>query len=172
MASVSTLSFLKSRLYAKSRLFKVKFQFGHKISFLKLRLYVKSRFVKSRLYCIYAYSTSALENIHLLYGIELKKSITNSGFFCTSNFCPIFWSISGIAENMFPSVTVLWTINLNFTREQNMMMMQREPFRVLPSSISSSSIHVCMCMCVCAQSMSLSVSRRFQRTLSFSYQPK
>ena len=52
MASVSTLSFLKSRLYAKSRLFNVKFHFCHKISFLKLRLYVKSRFVKSRLYCI------------------------------------------------------------------------------------------------------------------------
>ena len=27
------------------------FNFGRKISFLKLRLYVKSRFVKSRLYC-------------------------------------------------------------------------------------------------------------------------
>ena len=51
MAFVSTLSFLKLRLYTKSRLFNVKFQFGHKISFLKLRLYVKSRFVKSRLYC-------------------------------------------------------------------------------------------------------------------------
>ena len=52
MTSVSTLSFLKSRL------FKVKFHFGHKITFLKLRLYVilrlyvKSRLVKSRLYCI------------------------------------------------------------------------------------------------------------------------
>ena len=52
MASVSTLSFLKSRLYAKSRLFNEIFNFGHKISFLKSRLYVKSRFVKSRLYCI------------------------------------------------------------------------------------------------------------------------
>ena len=54
MASVSTLSFFKSRLYTKSRLFHVKFQFGHMISFLKSRLYVKSRFVKSRLYCIRA----------------------------------------------------------------------------------------------------------------------
>ena len=52
MASVSTLSFLKSRLYSKSRLFDVKFHFGHKILFLKSRLYVKSRFVKSGLYCI------------------------------------------------------------------------------------------------------------------------
>ena len=51
MASVSTLSFLKLRLYAKSRFFKVKFHYGHKISFLKSRLYFKSRFVKSRLYC-------------------------------------------------------------------------------------------------------------------------
>ena len=51
MASVSTLPFLKSRLYAKSRLFNVKFHFGHKISFLKSRLFVKLRFVKSRLYC-------------------------------------------------------------------------------------------------------------------------
>ena len=41
----------KLRLYAKSRLFNVKFNFGHKISFLKSRLYLKSRFVKSRLYC-------------------------------------------------------------------------------------------------------------------------
>ena len=46
MASISTLSVLKLRLYAKSRLFQVKFHFGHKISFLKSRLYVKSR-----LYC-------------------------------------------------------------------------------------------------------------------------
>ena len=51
MASVSTLSFLKLRLYTKSRLFNVKFFFGHKILFLKSRLYVKSRFIKSRLYC-------------------------------------------------------------------------------------------------------------------------
>ena len=51
MASVSTLSFLKSRLYEKLRLFKVKFHFGHKILLLKSRLYVKSRFIKSRLYC-------------------------------------------------------------------------------------------------------------------------
>ena len=28
------------------------FHFGHKISFLKSRLFVKSRFDKSRLYCI------------------------------------------------------------------------------------------------------------------------
>ena len=52
MASVSTLTFLKLRLYAKSRLLNVKFNFGHKISFLKSRLYIKWRFVKSRLYCI------------------------------------------------------------------------------------------------------------------------
>ena len=52
MASVSTLSILKLRLYSKSRLFDVKFHFGHKISFPKSRLYVKLRFVKSRLYCI------------------------------------------------------------------------------------------------------------------------
>ena len=52
MASVSTLSFLESRLSAKSGLFNVKFHFGHKISFLKSSLYVKSRFVKSRLSCI------------------------------------------------------------------------------------------------------------------------
>ena len=51
MASFSSLSFLKSRLSAKSRLFNVKFHFGHKILYLKLRLYVKSRFVKSRLHC-------------------------------------------------------------------------------------------------------------------------
>ena len=51
MASVSTLSFLKLRLYSKLRLFDVKLNFGHKISFLKSRHYVKSRFVKSRLYC-------------------------------------------------------------------------------------------------------------------------
>ena len=56
MASISTLPFLKLRHYAKSRLFNEKFHFGHKISFLKSRLYVKSRFVKSRfvksrLYC-------------------------------------------------------------------------------------------------------------------------
>ena len=51
MASVSTLSFLKSRLYSKLRLFDVKLHFGHKISFLKSRPYVKLRFVKSRLYC-------------------------------------------------------------------------------------------------------------------------
>ena len=52
MTSVSTISFLKSRLYSKSRLFKVKFYFGHKISFLKSRLYLNLRFVKLRLYCI------------------------------------------------------------------------------------------------------------------------
>ena len=51
MASICTLSFLKSRLDAKSRLVNVKFHFGHDILYLKLRLYVKSRFVKSRLYC-------------------------------------------------------------------------------------------------------------------------
>ena len=51
MVSVSTLWFLKLRLDAKSRLFIVKFHFGHKILYLKSRLYVKSRFVKSRLYC-------------------------------------------------------------------------------------------------------------------------
>ena len=51
MASVSTLSFLKLRLYAKSRLFNVKFHFGHKISFLKVRLYVKSRVLKLRPNC-------------------------------------------------------------------------------------------------------------------------
>ena len=51
MASVSSLSFLKSRLYTKSRLVNVKFHFGHKISFLTLRLYVKLIFVKSGLYC-------------------------------------------------------------------------------------------------------------------------
>ena len=39
MASVSTLPFLKSRLYTKSRLFIVKFHFGHRISYLNLRLY-------------------------------------------------------------------------------------------------------------------------------------
>ena len=39
MASVSTLSFLILRLYAKSRLFNVKFHFGRKNSFLKSRLY-------------------------------------------------------------------------------------------------------------------------------------
>ena len=53
MAPASTLSLLKSRLYTKSGLFKVKFYFGHKISFLKSILYVKSRFVKLRPYCIY-----------------------------------------------------------------------------------------------------------------------
>ena len=52
MASVSTLSFLKLRFYAKSRHFNKKFHFGHKISYLKSRLFVKLRFVKSRLYCI------------------------------------------------------------------------------------------------------------------------
>ena len=52
MASVSTLWFLKSRLYTKSRLFNVKLNFGRKISYLKSRLYFKSRFVKLRLYCI------------------------------------------------------------------------------------------------------------------------
>ena len=52
MASVSTLWFLKLRLYSKSRLFDVKFHFGNKILYFKLRLYVKSRFIKSRLYCI------------------------------------------------------------------------------------------------------------------------
>ena len=51
MASVSTLLFHKLRLYAESRLFSVKFHFGHKISYLKSRLFVKSIFVKSRLYC-------------------------------------------------------------------------------------------------------------------------
>ena len=45
MASVSTLPFPKLRHYAKSRLFNEKFHFGYKISFLKSRLYVKSRFV-------------------------------------------------------------------------------------------------------------------------------
>ena len=45
MASVSTLSFLKSRL------FKVKFHFGHKVLYLKLRLFFKSRFIKLRPYC-------------------------------------------------------------------------------------------------------------------------
>ena len=53
MAVVSTLSFLKLRLYAKLRLFKVKFHFGHQITFLKLGLYIKSRFAKSRIYCTY-----------------------------------------------------------------------------------------------------------------------
>ena len=48
---VSTFWFLKLRLYAKSRLFNVKFHFCHNILFLKWRLYVKARFVKSRLYC-------------------------------------------------------------------------------------------------------------------------
>ena len=52
MASVSTFSFLKSKLNTKSRLFKVKFLVGHKVSFLKSILCVTSRFVKSRLYCI------------------------------------------------------------------------------------------------------------------------
>ena len=51
MASVGILSFLKSRLYDKSRHFNEKFHFGHKISYLKSRLFVKLRFVKSRLYC-------------------------------------------------------------------------------------------------------------------------
>ena len=51
MASVSTFLYLKSRLYSKSRLFNVKFNFGHKILYIKSRLYVKSRFPKSRLYC-------------------------------------------------------------------------------------------------------------------------
>ena len=51
MASVSTLWFLKSRLDANSRLFNVKFNFGHNILYLKLKLYVKLRFVKSWLYC-------------------------------------------------------------------------------------------------------------------------
>ena len=41
MASVSTLSFLKLRLYAKLRLLNVKFNFGHKILYLKWRLDVK-----------------------------------------------------------------------------------------------------------------------------------
>ena len=54
MASVSTRTFLKLRLYTKSRLFNEKFNFHHKISFLKSTLYVKSRSrsVKLRLYCI------------------------------------------------------------------------------------------------------------------------
>ena len=38
MASISTLWFLKLRLYAKLRLFNVKFHFGHKISYSRLRL--------------------------------------------------------------------------------------------------------------------------------------
>ena len=50
---VSTLCFLKSRLYTKSRLFIERFNFGHKILNLKSRLFVKSIIVKSRLYCIY-----------------------------------------------------------------------------------------------------------------------
>ena len=53
MASISTLWFLSSRLFAKSRLLNVNFHFGHKILCLKSRLYVKSRFVKSRLFCIF-----------------------------------------------------------------------------------------------------------------------
>ena len=53
MASVSTLSFLKSRLYAKSTLSNENLHFGHTISYLKSRLFVKLRFVKSRLYCIW-----------------------------------------------------------------------------------------------------------------------
>ena len=56
MASVSTLSFFKFRLYAKSTLFNEKFNFGHMILYLKSRLYFKSRFVKSRLYCAYRVS--------------------------------------------------------------------------------------------------------------------
>ena len=63
--NVSTLSFLKLRFYSKSRLFDVKFHFGHKISFLKSRLYVKSRFVKSRfvkstLYSVYCINRGCL----------------------------------------------------------------------------------------------------------------
>ena len=54
MATVSTHSFLKSRLYAKLRLYNEKLHFCHKTSFLKLRLFVKSRLVKSRLYCTVA----------------------------------------------------------------------------------------------------------------------
>ena len=45
MVSISTLSFVKSRL------FNVKFHFDYKISFIKSRIYVKSRFVKSRINC-------------------------------------------------------------------------------------------------------------------------
>ena len=55
MASISSLSFLKSRLYAKSRLLNMKFHFDRKILFLKSRLYVKSRFTKSRLDCTFIY---------------------------------------------------------------------------------------------------------------------
>ena len=51
MVSVSTLLFLKLRLFTKSRLLNEKSHFGHKIFYLKSRLFVKSRFVKSRLYC-------------------------------------------------------------------------------------------------------------------------
>ena len=51
MASVSTLGFLKLRLYTKSRLFNVKLNFGHKISYLK-----------SRLYC--TYNLSQCINVH------------------------------------------------------------------------------------------------------------
>ena len=74
MTSVSTLSFLKSRLYSKSRLFNVKFHFGHKNSFLKTRLYVKSRFIKSRLYCIFSNGSLLFTNLFLLCFVPHKKS--------------------------------------------------------------------------------------------------
>ena len=78
MASVSTLSFLKSRLYAKSRLFNVKFHFGHKILFLKSRLYVKSRFVKSRLYCTTKVNSTLTKSNARLFCPTLCKVKLNS----------------------------------------------------------------------------------------------
>ena len=38
MASISTLGFLKLKVYSKSSLFKVKLHFGGNISYIKLRL--------------------------------------------------------------------------------------------------------------------------------------
>ena len=75
MTSVSTLPFLKSRLYAKSRFFNEKFHFGHKILFFKSRLLVKSRFIKSRLYCIYLSDFLVHNNCFLLGLFQLAIAI-------------------------------------------------------------------------------------------------
>ena len=76
---VASLWFLKSRLYTKLRLFKVKFLLGHKLLYLKSRLYIKSRLIKSRLYC----------TVIMHYGIDwytIKSRFNESQFNIKSRF--------------------------------------------------------------------------------------
>ena len=66
MDFVSTLWFLKLRLYVKLRLFNVKFHFGHKILYLKSRLYctVHNESLGPKNNRLHLYSVVFLSGIH------------------------------------------------------------------------------------------------------------